>query len=282
MICDLRFVSCDFESTITNRNSQFANAAMTVAAPLSGRAVLVTGASSGIGRAIALATARAGADVALTYRTSQAEAQAVARDIRALGRRAIALQLDLADEPAIRDLGAAARHTLGRLDVWVNNAGADILTGEASTLTTLQKLDLLLAIDLRGTILASWAAAEMFRAQPGGGSIINISWDHVLTGMPGINPQMFSAVKGGVLSFSKSLARSVAPRVRVNIVSPGWIDTAFAAGLDEPRREAVAESTPLGRWGAPEDVAGAVVYLASPQAAFLTGQTILVNGGVVM
>jgi 3-oxoacyl-[acyl-carrier protein] reductase len=122
----------------------------------------------------------------------------------------------------------------------------------------------------------------MFRAQPGGGSIINISWDHVLSGMPGVNPQMFSAVKGGVLSFSKSLARSVAPRVRVNIVAPGWIDTAFAAGLDEPRREAVAESTPLGRWGTPEDVAGAVVYLASPEAAFLTGQTILVNGGVVM
>ncbi|MBM3821163.1 MAG: SDR family oxidoreductase [Acidimicrobiia bacterium] len=255
---------------------------MTVAAPLSGRAVLVTGASSGIGRAIALATARAGADVALTYRTSAAEAQAVAREIRALGRRAIALQLDLSDEPAIRDLGAAVRHTLGRLDVWVNNAGADILTGEGASLGTVQKLDLLLAVDLRGTILASWAAADIFRAHPEGGSIINISWDHALSGMPGVNPQMFAAVKGGVLAFSKSLARSAAPRVRVNVVAPGWIDTAFAAGLDQERRVAVAESTPMGRWGTPDDVAGAVVYLASPDAAFLTGQTILVNGGVVM
>jgi 3-oxoacyl-[acyl-carrier protein] reductase len=255
---------------------------MTLTAPLSGRAVLVTGASSGIGRAIALATARAGADVALTYRTSAAEAQAVAREIRALGRRAIALQLDLADEPAIRDLGAAVRHTLGRLDVWVNNAGADILTGEGASLTNLQKLDLLLAVDLRGTILASWAAADLFFAQPEGGSIVNISWDHALTGMPGVNPQMFAAVKGGVLAFSKSLARSAAPRVRVNVVAPGWIDTAFAATLEESRRVAVAESTPLGRWGTPDDVAGAVVYLASPGAAFLTGQTILVNGGVVM
>jgi 3-oxoacyl-[acyl-carrier protein] reductase len=251
-------------------------------APLSGRAVLVTGASSGIGRAIALAVARAGADVALTYRTSAAEAQAVARDIRAMDRRAVALQLDLADEPSIRDLGAAARHALGRLDVWVNNAGADILTGPAAALSTLQKLDLLLAIDLRGTMIASWAAAELFRAQPEGGSIINISWDHVLTGMPGINPQMFAAVKGGVHAFSKSLARSVAPKVRVNVVAPGWIDTEFAAGLDNERRAAVAESTPLGRWGTPDDVAGAVSYLASPAAAFLTGQTILVNGGVVM
>jgi 3-oxoacyl-[acyl-carrier protein] reductase len=93
---------------------------------------------------------------------------------------------------------------------------------------------------------------------------------------------MFAAVKGGVLSFSKSLARSVAPRVRVNILAPGWIDTAFAGGLDAERRRAVSDTTPLRRWGTPEDVAGAAVYLASPAAAFVTGQTILINGGVVM
>lgn len=253
-----------------------------VAAPLSGRVVLVTGASSGIGRAIALGTARAGADVALTYRTSTGGAQEVAQQIRALGRRAAALQLDLADEASVRSVGGAVRHALGRLDVWINNAGADILTGPGASLSTVQKLDLLLAVDLRGTMLASWCAAEMFGDHPDGGVIINMSWDHVLTGMPGLNPQMFAAVKGGVLAFSKSLARSVAPRVRVNVVAPGWIETAFGARLDEHTRRAVAESTPLGRWGVPDDVAGAVVYLASPSAAFLTGQTILVNGGVVM
>lgn len=255
---------------------------MNAAAPLSGRVVLVTGASSGIGRGIAIAAARAGADVALTYRTSAADAQDVARQIRDLGRRAAALQLDLADVASISSVGDAARHALGRLDVWVNNAGADILTGPGASLSTIQKLDLLLAVDLRGTVLASWAAVEMFRDLPDGGAIINISWDHVLTGMPGLNPQMFAAVKGGVLAFSKGLARSVAPRIRVNVVAPGWIDTEFAAGLEQPRRVAVAESTPLGRWGTPDDVAGAVVYLASPAAAFVTGQTILVNGGVVM
>jgi 3-oxoacyl-[acyl-carrier protein] reductase len=109
-----------------------------------------------------------------------------------------------------------------------------------------------------------------------------MSWDHVLTGMAGTNPQLFSAVKGGVLSFSKSLARSVAPRVRVNVLAPGWIETAFGAGVDETVYRRVADSTPLGRWGTPEDVAGAAIFLASPAANFLTGQTLLVGGGIVM
>jgi 3-oxoacyl-[acyl-carrier protein] reductase len=168
------------------------------------------------------------------------------------------------------------------VDAWVNNAGADVLTGDRGSLSRLQKLDLLLAVDLRGTMLASWAAAELMGAQERGGVIINMSWDHVLTGMAGRNQELFSAVKGGVLSFSKSLARSVAPRVRVNVLAPGWIETAFGAGADEGWRRQVAESTPLKRWGTPHDVAGAAVFLASPAASFLTGQAILIGGGVVM
>ena len=116
-----------------------------VAAPLAGRAVLVTGASSGIGRAIALAAARAGADVALTYRANEAGARDVEREIRALGRRAAVIRLDLADDASVRALGPAARDALGRLDVWVNNAGADILTGAGAALSDVEKLDLLLA-----------------------------------------------------------------------------------------------------------------------------------------
>ena len=110
-------------------------------------------------------------------------------------------------------------------------------------------------------MLASWEAATILGAQPDGGVIINMSWDHVLTGMEGRNPQMYSAVKGGILSFSKSLARSVAPKVRVNILAPGWIETAFGENLDEERHRAVAGATPLGRWGVPDDVAGAAVFL---------------------
>jgi 3-oxoacyl-[acyl-carrier protein] reductase len=109
-----------------------------------------------------------------------------------------------------------------------------------------------------------------------------MSWDHVVTGMKGENPDLFSAVKGGVLSYSKSLARAVAPAVRVNVLCPGWIETAFGAQADEKLRRKVAESTPMKRWGTPADVAAAAVYLASPAAAFITGQALNVNGGTVM
>jgi 3-oxoacyl-[acyl-carrier protein] reductase len=252
------------------------------AAPLAGRAVLVTGGSSGIGRAIAIAAAHGGADIALTYRANEAGAREVERAVTALGRRTFVVQLDLADVPSIRAVARSASDAFGRIDAWINNAGADILTGPAKGLSTLEKLDLLMRVDLRGTMVASWEAAEMLGAQNDGGVIINMSWDHVITGMAGTNPQLFAAVKGGVLAFSKALARTVAPRVRVNVIAPGWIETSFGAGVDERVYRSVAESTPLKRWGTPEDVAGAAVFLASPAASFLTGETIHVGGGIVM
>jgi 3-oxoacyl-[acyl-carrier protein] reductase len=250
--------------------------------PLAGRAVLVTGGSSGIGKAIAIAAARAGADVAITYRVNAAGAEEVQREISALGRRTSAIHLDLASAASLGDLGPSARRALGRVDVWINNAGADILTGDAAARPRLEKLDRLIAVDLRGTMIASWQAAEMLAAQENGGVIINMSWDQALTGMAGPNPELYAAVKGGILAFSKSLARSVAPRVRVNILAPGYIETSFGAAADEQWRRTVVAATPLRRWGTPDDVAGAAVFLASPAAAFLTGQTILVGGGVVM
>jgi 3-oxoacyl-[acyl-carrier protein] reductase len=177
----------------------------------------------------------------------------------------------VSDAGQVDRIGPAAVFALGRVDVWVNNAGADILTGDQAALPPRERLDLLLDVDLRGTILASWRAAELLALNKDGGVIVNMSWDHVLTGMPGVNPQMFAAVKGGVLAFSKSLARTVAPLVRVNVVAPGWISTAFGEGLDDEARRKVEASTPLQRWGTPDDVAGAVVYLASPGAAFSDG-----------
>jgi 3-oxoacyl-[acyl-carrier protein] reductase len=249
------------------------------AAPLAGRVALVTGASSGIGRAIALAAARAGADVALTYRANDKGAHAVEREILSLGRRTLVRQLDLADGHAIRSLGPAVRRVLGRVDVWINNAGADILTGAHAALPAEDKLDMLLRVDLKGTMLASWQAAELLEDD---GVIINMSWDHVLTGMPGVNPQMYAAVKGGVLAFSKSLARSVAPRIRVNVLAPGWIATAFSGEMEGGAHREVAESTPMKRWGTPEDVAAAAIFLASPASGFMTGQALLIGGGAVM
>jgi 3-oxoacyl-[acyl-carrier protein] reductase len=250
---------------------------------LAGKVALVTGASTGIGRAIAIALARAGADVAITFRTGRHDATAVATEIERIGRRAAVFQLELSEPASISALARDLRDQFERIDIWINNAGADILTGEDAGKSRLEKLDRLLMVDLRGTILASWEAANVMQEQPDGGVIINMSWDHVLFGMEGKNPQMFSAVKGGILSFSKSLARSVAPKVRVNILGPGWIETEFAATtMDPDYHRGVAESTPLARWGTPDDVARAAVFLASPDSAFMTGQMLMIGGGVVM
>jgi 3-oxoacyl-[acyl-carrier protein] reductase len=245
------------------------------------KSVLVTGASSGIGRAIAQRCAEAGADVAITYRKNQQGAQATAEAIRRAGRRVEVFQADISREDDIERLVTGIKRSLSRVDVWINNAGADILTGEAARLTRLQKLDRVLAVDVRGTVLASWAAVEMMHPQ-GGGSIINMAWDHVGQGMEGENPGIYSAAKGAVASFSRSLARDVAPVIRVNILAPGFIETAFGEDADPKFRQKVIGMTPLRRWGKPEDVAGAAVFLASDESSFLTGQMIMVNGGVVM
>ena len=242
----------------------------------------MTGASSGIGRAIAEAYAAEGAAVLLTHRASPERAREVAEAITTGGGRALVAQADLATRDACERLVDEAREQLGRLDVWVNNAGADVLTGEAAAWGWERKLDALLAVDLKGTIACSYAAGELMRRQERGGTIVNMSWDHVMTGMAGDDPQLFSAVKGGVLAFSKSLARRLAPEVRVNVLCPGWIETRFADEADPAFRRSVAQDTPLKRWGHPQDVANAALYLASPEASFVTGQAINVNGGVVM
>jgi 3-oxoacyl-[acyl-carrier protein] reductase len=248
---------------------------------LEGKIVLVTGASSGIGQAIALGCAREGADLCLTYRENLAGAEETASAIRALGRRAEVLPLDLRHDADVTRLSAGLRERFGRVDVWINNAGADILTGTGGRLDRLAKLDLLLAVDLRGTVLASWAAVDLMEAQETGGVILNMSWDHVTIGMAGENPVLYSAAKGGIMSFSKSLAREVAPRIRVNILAPGFIETAFGEVANSGFRQDVIDRTPLGRWGAPEDLVGAAVFLASDASAFITGQTLNVNGGVI-
>lgn len=257
------------------------DAARTVS--LAGKAALITGASSGIGRAIAVAYAAAGADLVLTYRVNRDGAEETARRARELGRRVEVTRGDVAEPGDLDGLANAARRTFGRVDVWVNNAGADILTGDAARRSNIEKLDRLLSVDLRGTVLASWKAVELMRAQPGGGVILNMSWDHVLSGgMPGDYAQVFCAAKGGVYSFSRALAHSVAPQIRVNILGPGWVETAYGSGLDPAVKQRITATIPLGRWGTPEEIAHAAVYLVSDAAGYVTGQMLMINGGGVI
>jgi 3-oxoacyl-[acyl-carrier protein] reductase len=248
---------------------------------LEGKGVVVTGGSSGIGRAIGKRCAAAGADVLLTYRANEAGAEDAARELASCGGRVLVQQTDIAREEDIATLARHARERLGRVDVWINNAGADILTGEAGKLSPREKLELVLTVDVRGTVLASWEAAKLMREQGPGGVIINVSWDHVTLGMAGENPVLYSVAKGAVMSFSKSFAREVAPDIRVNILAPGFIETAFGQEANPRFRDDVVARTPLKRWGTPDDVAAAAVFLASEDARFITGQMINVNGGVV-
>jgi 3-oxoacyl-[acyl-carrier protein] reductase len=247
---------------------------------LDGKIVVVTGASSGIGRAIALGCAREGADLAITYRGNAEGAEQAAGEIRALGRRAEVIQADISRDDDVGALGRAVIERFGRVDSWINNAGADILTGAGGRLSAREKLDRVLAVDLRGTILASWVAAEAIGRL--GGTIVNMSWDHVTFGMAGENPILYSAAKGGIASFSKSLARQLAPAIRVNMLAPGFIETAFGEQADQGWYREVAEQTPLKRWGQPEDLVGAALFLVSDESRFVTGQMIMVNGGIVM
>ena len=248
---------------------------------LQGRKAVVTGASSGIGRAIALAFAAQGCDVVVNYRESIRRAEDVVGEIRALGRQAHALRADVGASSGVAELIEVSKSHIGIPDIWVNNAGADILTGAGAKQDDLTKLRRLLDVDLKGTMECCWAVAPLMQAA-GHGVILNMSWDLALSGLPGRNPQMFAAVKAGVQGFSRSLARDLAPSVRVNVLAPGWIRTGFADGVMardyfEQRRQEI----PLGRFGVAADVAAAAVYLASDAAAYVTGQVMNINGGLI-
>jgi len=246
---------------------------------LDAQVAVVTGGSSGIGRAIALALAAEGADVVVNYARSETRAREVAEQIDRAGGRAVAVGADVSRRADVDRLVARTLEVFGAIHVWVNNAGADILTGEAAGWPDDEKWDRVMAVDLKGTWLCSRSAAA---AIVGEGAIVNLSWDHALSGMGNPTGAIYAAAKGGILALSRCLAREFAPRVRVNVVAPGWIKTKWGEEVDEATSRAVIGATPLARWGTPEDVASAVLFLASPQAAFITGETVIVGGGVVM
>lgn len=256
---------------------------------LTEKIALVTGASQGIGRAIALRLASAGAKVIIHAGKNAEKAATVANEVREVGVEATHLVADIADPIACERLVKEAYAWRGDLDIWVNNAGVDVLTGAARDWDFETKLKRLWEVDVAGTMRLSRtigqkmveAAKAISSRQPSQRpfSILNMGWDQALYGMGGDSGEMFAAIKGAVMAFTKSLAISLAPHVRVNCLAPGWIKTSW--GEEAPaywRDRAIGESL-LARWGEPEDVAEVAHFLCSPAASFINGQVVPINGG---
>jgi 3-oxoacyl-[acyl-carrier protein] reductase len=249
-------------------------------AELSGCRTAVLGSTTGIGRAVALALADAGADVIIHGRSSREAAERVAADVRERGGRAQVLMADLADRAAGDRLVEEAWNLWGGLDAWLHLAGADTLTGAAAKLSFDAKLDLLWSVDVIATIRLCREVGRRMIAQ-GAGSIVTMGWDQAEIGMEGDSGELFAVAKGAIMAFTRSLALSLAPTVRVNAVAPGWIKTTWGETASKAWHDRVISETPLARWGTPEDVAQVACFLVSPAAAFLTGQILRVNGGSV-
>ena len=244
---------------------------------LIGYRTLITGSTSGIGRAIAESFADAGSGIVVHGRTT-ANAEATLEQLRKYEAPTECILADLRD-PAEQD--RLIEETWGDgLDVLVCNAGADTLTGDAAKWTFEQKLDALLAVDLKATTRLARGIGEKMKRR-GRGVILTMGWDQAETGMDGDSGQLFGAVKGAIICFTRSLSLALAPSVRVNCLAPGWIRTAWGESASPAWQERVRKETPQHVWGLPEDVAQAAVWLAGPAAQFLTGQTIRINGGAV-
>ena len=249
-------------------------------ASLTNRTAVVTGSSSGIGRATALELARAGADVVVHCGRSKTAADDLAGEIRAIGRKSQVIQADFGDVTPLEQFVSAAWSVSGNVDIWVNNAGADVLTGPPADWTYEQKLQRLLDVDVRACMVLGKLVGQKMVAR-GSGTILTIGWDQADRGMEGNSGELFAATKNAVMGFSRSLALSVAPYVRVNCIAPGWIKTAWGQAASDGWHQRVLRETPLQRWGVPEDIARLARFLCSDDASFITGQVINVNGGAV-
>ena len=242
------------------------------------KTALVTGASRGIGRAIALALASKGFAVALNYAGSHDAAEAVKKEIEAAGGKAFTVQGDVSKSEDVDRIFKTVKDEFGGLDVLVNNAGIN----RDALLIRMQEAnwDDVIATDLKSDFRTTKAAAAMMMRKRKG-SIINIS--SVVGIMGNIGQANYAAAKAGVIGLTKACAKEMAARnIRVNAVAPGFIETAMTDGIPEKIREGMIASIPMGRMGQPEDIARAVCFLASDDASYITGQVLVVDGGLVM
>lgn len=241
---------------------------------------LITGSTRGIGYATALALAKTGSDIILNSRLADERAVVVQAVIEAEGVRAVHLPTDVADPEALSALVQQAWAWQGHVDLWVNNAGVDVLSGPKWRQPWEERLEQLIATDLWSVVRASQWVGEQMQRQ-GHGQIINIGWDQAERGaVSTLSGQLFSLVKGGIMAYTRAVATALAPNVRANCVAPGWIETEWGERISPRLYEYTKNQIPLGRWGTPADVANAIVWLASPDANYITGQTIYVNGGL--
>jgi len=247
-------------------------------AGLTGKTALVTGASRGIGRAIAIALAEAGADVAINYSGSQDAAVETAQAVEALGQRAIVLQANVGKSGEFEAMVKQVVDTFGSIDILVNNAG--ITRDNLIMRMKEEEFDQVIETNLKGVFNGIKAVTRQMMKQRSG-RIINISSIVGTIGNPG--QANYVAAKAGVIGLTKSAARELATRgITVNCVAPGFIETDMTNKLNEETRAKLAEGIPLARLGSPEDIAGAVRFLASDAAAYMTGQTVHVDGGMYM
>jgi 3-oxoacyl-[acyl-carrier protein] reductase len=246
---------------------------------LIGMRALVTGGGAGIGRAISLAMAGAGADIAVMDLDGEAAVQ-VAAEVEQLGRKGLALRGSVSDPASVQSVVEAMIAGLGGIDILVNNAGYARPTESVLDLSE-DQWDRVLSVNLKGPFLLSKAVLTYMKQQHSG-RIINIS------SLAGRSTSVFmgadyTASKAGLLGFTRHLAREVAPHgIRVNAVCPGSTDTGFIQSATPEARQATAKAVPLGRMGTPDEIAGAVLFLASDLSSYVTGTTLDVNGGLLM
>ena len=245
---------------------------------LSGKSAVVTGGSRGIGRAIALRLASQGADVAFSYRGNEAAAKETAAAIEASGRRALAVQADVSDPESADALIKAALDSFGKIDILVNNAGTT--RDDLIMRMSLDDWRTVLETNLFGAFYATKAVTRpMLKAK--GGRIVNIT---SVSGQAGQTGQAnYSSAKAGLIGLTKATARELASRnITCNAVAPGFVLTELTQDLPENLQAQINERTPLGRFGTVEEIADAVAFLVSDEAAFITGQVLAVDGGLVM